>query len=48
MILYFGDFDPYGEDMVQSMRERLGSLGSYPEIVRCALTFDDLEFYDLS
>ena len=44
MILYFGDFDPSGEDMVRSLPERLGS---YPEIVKCALTFDDVERYDL-
>ena len=23
-VLYFGDFDPSGEDMVRSLRERLG------------------------
>jgi hypothetical protein len=47
VILYFGDFDPSGEDMVRSLRERLGSLGSHPEIVKCALTFDDVKRHDL-
>ncbi len=46
-ILYFGDFDPSGEDMVRSLRERLGLLGSRPEIVKCALTIDDVRRYDL-
>jgi hypothetical protein len=30
--------------MVPSLREQLGS---YPEIVKCAPTFDDVERYDL-
>jgi hypothetical protein len=46
-ILYFGDFDPSGEDMVRSLRERLASLGSAPEIVKCALTADDVTRYRL-
>ena len=31
-ILYFGDFDPSGEDMVRSLRDRLASLGSRPDV----------------
>ena len=46
-VLYFGDFDPSGEDMVRSLRDRLRELGSEPEIVKCALTFEDIERYDL-
>jgi hypothetical protein len=46
-VLYFGDFDPSGEDMVRSLRERLAELGSEPEIIKCALTFGDIERYDL-
>ncbi len=51
-VLYFGDFDPSGEDMVRSLRERLAHPdlpggGSEPEIVKCALTFEDIERYDL-
>src|SRR5437879_10188225 len=31
-VLYFGDFDPSGEDMVRSLRERLDFFGSDPEM----------------
>jgi hypothetical protein len=47
VILYFGDFDPSGEDMVRSLRERLGDQGARPEIVKCALTMGDIEAYGL-
>ena len=51
-ILYFGDFDPSGEDMVRSLRQRLADPalpngGSSPEIVKCALTFEDIEHHGL-
>jgi hypothetical protein len=46
-VLYFGDFDPSGEDMVRSFRGRLLELGSEPEIIKCALTFEDIERYNL-
>lgn len=46
-VLYFGDFDPSGEDMVRSLRERLAELGAEPEIVKCALTFDDIQLHNL-
>ncbi len=51
-VLYFGDFDPSGEDMVRSLRERLADPdlpngGSEPEIIKCALTFEDIERYQL-
>ncbi|MBA7480313.1 hypothetical protein ES707_15764 [subsurface metagenome] len=46
-VLYFGDFDPSGEDMVRSLIKRLASLGCQPEIVKCALTHDDILRYDL-
>lgn len=51
-VLYFGDFDPSGEDMVRSLRVRLGHVdlpngGSLPEVTKCALTFEDLERYQL-
>jgi hypothetical protein len=46
-VLYCGDFDPSGEDMVRSLRERLAALDSAPEIVKVALTFDDLARYQL-
>jgi len=46
-VLYFGDFDPSGLDMVRSLRERLAFFQSSPEIVKCALTAEDVEAYDL-
>lgn len=47
VVLYFGDFDPSGEDMVRSLRDRLSELGSEPEIIKCALTPDDIGRYRL-
>lgn len=47
VILYFGDFDPSGEDMVRSLRERVAFLGCEPEMVKCALTLADVEHYQL-
>jgi hypothetical protein len=46
-VLYFGDFDPSGEDMVRSLRARLAELGAEPEIIKCALTYDDIQHYAL-
>ena len=46
-ILYFGDFDPSGEDMVRSLRDRLAFFGSEPEITKSALTENDIEKYNL-
>jgi len=46
-VLYFGDFDPSGEDMVRSLRDRLGELGSEPEIIKCALTAEDIVHHHL-
>ena len=46
-VLYYGDFDPSGEDMVRSLRERLAFFGCEPEIVKCALTKDDVIRYNL-
>lgn len=46
-VLYFGDFDPSGEDMVRSLRERLAFFGCIPEIIKCALTQDDIRQYNL-
>ncbi len=47
VILYFGDFDPSGEDMVRSLRERLADQDSEPTIIKCALVFEDIERYGL-
>ena len=46
-ILYFGDFDPSGEDMVRSLRDRLADQCADPKIVKVALTLEDIERYDL-
>ena len=46
-VLYYGDFDPSGEDMVRSLQERLAFFGCEPEIVKCALTLDDVQRYNL-
>jgi len=46
-ILYFGDFDPSGEDMVRSLRERLAFFGCEPAILKCALTAADVTHYNL-
>jgi hypothetical protein len=46
-ILYFGDFDPSGEDMMRSLKERLAFFGCDPEIVKVALAHEDIERYHL-
>ena len=46
-VLYFGDFDPSGEDMARSLKERLAFFESRPEIVKCALVYDDIALYNL-
>ena len=46
-VLYFGDFDPSGEDMVRSLKERLTFCEASPEIVKCSLTADDIDHYHL-
>lgn len=42
-VLYFGDFDPSGEDMHRSLQERFATLGVYPEIPKVALTHEDAQ-----
>ncbi|HEY1687186.1 MAG TPA: hypothetical protein VGG19_20670 [Tepidisphaeraceae bacterium] len=46
-ILYFGDFDPSGEDMVRSLGARLEFFNVKPRIIKCALTAGDIERYHL-
>jgi hypothetical protein len=46
-VLYFGDFDPSGEEMCTSLKKRLAELGSYPTIQKIALTKADVVRYDL-
>ena len=47
VVLYFGDFDPSGEDMKRSLESRLESLDCRPEVIKCALTRDDISRYKL-
>jgi hypothetical protein len=42
-VLYFGDFDPSGEDMHRSLIERFGMLGAHPEVPKIALTHEDAQ-----
>lgn len=46
-VLYWGDLDPSGEDMVRSLIDRLAFFGCKPEVVKCALTIDDVRRYNL-
>ena len=46
-VLYFGDFDPSGIDIVRSLEERLASMNCYPEIIKSALTHDDIMSFNL-
>lgn len=46
-ILYFGDFDPSGEDMARSLAERLSFFGCHPDILKVALTADDITRHNL-
>jgi len=46
-VLYFGDFDPSGEDMARSLLDRLGTLGEPPQFIKCALTKQDVREYNL-
>lgn len=46
-VLYFGDFDPSGEDVVRSLRQRLGFFCCYPDVVKVALTAADVARYEI-
>ena len=47
IILYFGDFDPSGMDMLRSLEERLQFFGARPFIRKCAITQEDIERFNL-
>ncbi|MCX5672878.1 MAG: hypothetical protein NTU94_16300 [Planctomycetota bacterium] len=47
-MIYLGDHDPSGEDMLRSLRERLARLGSHPTIERVAILREDIERYNLA
>jgi hypothetical protein len=51
-VLYFGDFDPSGEDMVRSLTERINYFYSESDyvpvkLIKCALTKEDIRRYRL-
>jgi hypothetical protein len=46
-ILYFGDFDPSGDDMARSLSDRLAFFDCEPELTKCALIAADIERYKL-
>ena len=46
-ILYFGDFDPSGEDILRALGDSLDFFGTSPEIKKIALTPEDVITYDL-
>jgi len=45
-ILYLGDHDPSGLDMIRDIRERLGEFGAEVEVNPIALTREQVERYD--
>jgi hypothetical protein len=47
VLLYFGDFDPSGEDIARSLQARLEAEGATFELVTCALRREDVEQYNL-
>ncbi len=42
VVLYFGDLDPSGEDMLRDIRDRLGEFGARPELRKVALTLEQV------
>jgi hypothetical protein len=46
-ILYFGDFDPSGVQMFESLRDRLYDQGGYAHIIKVALNLQDIYEYHL-
>lgn len=46
-ILYLGDLDPSGEDMVRDVRERLEMFECYCDVEKLALTIEQVEEFEL-
>jgi len=46
VILYLGDHDPSGLDMIRDIGERLGEFGAYPEIKHIGLTTAQVKKYN--
>lgn len=45
-LLYLGDHDPSGEDMVRDVRDRLQMFGANVDVTKIALTMDQVEGYE--
>ena len=45
-ILYLGDHDPSGLDMIRDVRERLEEFGVYPEVKQIGLTMEQIEEFN--
>lgn len=43
IILYFGDYDPSGEDIPRSIKENIGKMGCEVEVIRMALTPEQIQ-----
>lgn len=46
-ILYFGDFDPSGEDIARAIEDNLGHFGTCPKISKVAINRKDIDEYHL-
>lgn len=46
-ILYLGDLDPSGEDMVRDINERMEMFGCYASVEKVALNMDQVDYYNL-
>lgn len=46
-IIYLGDFDPSGEDMVRDIRDRLATFGTEVEVTKLALNPDQIKRWNL-
>lgn len=46
LLLYFGDHDPSGEDMVRDISERLDTFGATVEIIKVGLTMEQITQYN--
>lgn len=46
IVLYFGDHDPSGEDMVRDIRDRLVIFGANAEVIKVALTMEQINQYN--
>ena len=45
-ILYLGDHDPSGLDMIRDVRDRLNEFGVFPSVIQLALTMEQIEKYN--